>query len=205
MCALDLFVDVQVKRFCLHEREVKGSRFKVESLKSKTIPDFLSAGRRVLRGGDYFRAGAAAFCSCRKSGSKLPHSKLELAGFLARPALDDDLGLGEKFHGVAPLAMENAEETFFPAAEGKIGHRRGYPDIDADISCGRFVTELARGGSARGKERSLVSVGAATKKFHGFINRVGVNQAEYGAEDFRIGKLAGGGQSVQNRGRQKIS
>jgi hypothetical protein len=29
VCALDLFVDVQVERFCLHEREVKGSKLKV--------------------------------------------------------------------------------------------------------------------------------------------------------------------------------
>src|SRR5712664_418102 len=29
VCALDLFVDVQVKRPCLHAREVKGSKLKV--------------------------------------------------------------------------------------------------------------------------------------------------------------------------------
>src|SRR6267378_2487128 len=86
------------------------------------------------------------------SGRWLPHSKLKFAGFLARPALDHDFRFGEKFHGVAALAVEDAKETFFPAAEGEIGHRRGYADVDADISRRGFVAELAGGGTAGGEE-----------------------------------------------------
>src|SRR4029077_33679 len=115
---------------------------------------------------------------------------LELAGFLARPALDDDFGFGEEFDGVAALAVEDAEETFLPAAEGEIGHRRGDADIDADISRGRFVAEFARGGTTGGEERGLVAVRTAAEKFHGFVNGIGVNQTEHGTENFRVGKLA---------------
>ena len=86
--------------------------------------------------------------------------------------------------------MKDAEETFFPAAEGEIGHGRGDADVDADISGGRFVAELAGGGAAGGEKRGLVAVGAAAEKFHGFVDGVGVNEAEDGAEDFCVGELS---------------
>src|ERR671922_977632 len=93
----------------------------------------------------------------------------EFAGFLARPALDHDFGFGEKFNGVASLPVKNAEKAFFPSAEGEIGHGRGNPDVDANVACRRFVTELARRRAAGGEERSLVPVRAAAEKFHGVV------------------------------------
>src|SRR5713226_6869907 len=184
------------KGFVVIGLKVKSSKLKVQSLKSKSN---------------------GACCVPLQSEKQIPRfarndnllqsfgTRLELARLLARPALDHDFRFGEKFHRVASLAVENAEETLFPPAEGEIGHGRGDADIDADISRGRFVAEFARGGAACGEERCLVAVGTAAKKFHGFINRVGVNQTEHGTEDFRVGKLAGGRQSVKNRGRQEIS
>src|SRR5258708_5282532 len=140
-----------------------------------------------------------------KSGSKLPRSALELTGFLARPALDDNFGFGEKFDGVAALAVKDAEEAFFPATERKIGHGSSHADINADVPCGRFITEFARGGTASGEVGRLVPVGAAAEKHHGFVDGIRMNQTEHGTEDFRIGELAVGGQTVQNRGSDEIS
>src|SRR6266850_2159234 len=114
----------------------------------------------------------------RCNGFVVMRSSLELARFLARPALDDDFGFGEKFDGVAALAVEDSEETLFPSAEWEIGH--------------------GGGGTARGEKRGLVAVRAAAQKIHGFVNRIGVNETEYRAEDFRIGKLAGGRQAIKN-------
>jgi len=101
---------------------------------------------------------------------RAPHSILKLARFLARPALDDDFGFGEKFNGVASLAVEDAEEAFFPSAEREIGHGCGDADIDADIPGRRLIAEFAGGGAAGGEERGLVAVGAAAQKIHGFVN-----------------------------------
>src|SRR6267143_3838490 len=130
---------------------------------------------------------------------------LELSCLLARPALDDDFGFGEEFNGVASLAMKNAEEAFFPSAEGEISHRGGDADVDADISRGGPVPELASGGTAGGEKRGLVAVEAAAQKIHGFIDGIGVNQTEHRAEDFRIGKLAGGGQAIEDGWREEIT
>src|SRR5882672_9901479 len=141
----------------------------------------------------------------RRKGFVIMRRSLELARFLARPALDDDFGFGEKFNGVASLPVKDAEETFFPSAEWEIGHRGGDADIDADIPRGGLVAKFAGGGTAGGEERGLVAVGAAAQKFHGFINRIGVNQAEYWAKDFRVGKLAGGRQAIEDGWRKEIT
>src|SRR5260370_24490356 len=95
---------------------------------------------------------------------------IELACFLARPALDHDLGFGEEFDGVASLAVQDAKKTFFPAAEGEIGHRSGDADIDADISGWRFVAEFAGRRTAGGKELGLIAIRTAPKQFHAFVN-----------------------------------
>src|SRR6267142_859709 len=141
----------------------------------------------------------------RCNGFVVMRSSLELARFLARPALDDDFGFGEKFDGVAALAVEDSEETLFPSAEWEIGHRGGDADIDADIARGSLVTEFAGGGTAGGEKRGLVAVRAAAQKIHGFINRIGVNETEYRAEDFRIGKPAGGRQAIKDGWREEIA
>src|SRR6266851_289833 len=174
------------------------SKLKVQSQKSRTRS-------RLHYNACESRAAAGAYGNSRKSGSKPPHSRLKLARFLARPALDDDFRFGEEFNRVAALAVKDAKETFFPAAEGEIGHGGGDANIDADISCRRFVTELARGGTAGCEERCLISVGTAAEKVHGLLNGISVNHAEDGTEDFGIGQLAGGGQSVKNRGGEEIS
>jgi hypothetical protein len=101
--------------------------------------------------------------------------------------------------------VENSKKTFFPAAEGEIGHRCGNADIDADISGRGFVAEFASGRAASGEKGRLISVGAATQEFHGFVDGIGVNQTEHGAEDFRVGKLARGRQAIKNGGREKIA
>src|SRR5712664_1273451 len=129
----------------------------------------------------------------------------KLACLLARPALHDNFGFGEKFDGVAALAVKDAEETLFPAAEGEIGHRSGDADIDADIPRRGLVAEFAGGGTAGGEKRGLVTVGAAAQKFHGFIDRIGVNETEYRAKDLRVGKLAGGRQAIKDGWSKEIT
>src|SRR6201988_5088805 len=101
----------------------------------------------------------------------------EFAGLLTRPALDHNFGFGEKFYGVASLAVKNAEEAFLPSAEREISHRGGDADINADIACRSFVAELPRRRAARGEKRGLISVRTTTQKFHGLVNRIGVNEA----------------------------
>src|SRR5467141_3184608 len=129
----------------------------------------------------------------------------KLACLLARPALDDNFGFGKKFDGVAALAVKDAEETLFPAAEGEIGHRSGNADIDADIPRRGLVSEFAGGGTAGGEKRGLVAVGAAAQKFHGVVNRIGMNQTEHGTEDFRVAKRAGGRQAIEDGWREEIA
>src|SRR5436309_11641675 len=68
---------------------------------------------------------------------------LEFARVVFRPAFHDDFLVGVKLDGVAALPMHVAEKAVFPAAEREIRHRRGDPDVDADISCGCFVAESA--------------------------------------------------------------
>src|SRR6202790_3242830 len=98
---------------------------------------------------------------------------LELAGFLARPALDYDFGFCVELDGVAALAVEDAEEAFFPAAEGEIGHGRSDADVDADVSGGGFVAETAGRGAVRGEEGGLIAVGTTAGGVHGFVHGVG--------------------------------
>src|SRR5271168_1753447 len=132
-------------------------------------------------------------------------TKSELAGFLAGPALYYDFGFGEKFHGVPALAVEDAEETFFPAAEGEIGHGSGDADVDADVAGGGFVAEATGGGAVGGEERGLVAVGAAAEEVHGFVHGIGVDEAEDGAENFCVGELAGGREAVENGGSKEAA
>src|SRR5215472_7747058 len=117
---------------------------------------------------------------------------LEFASFLPRPALDHDFRLGEKLDGIASLSVKNAEETFLPAAEREIRHRRGNTDVNADVARRGLVAEFARGRAARGKKRCLISVRAATEKFHGFVHGIGMNQAEHRSKNLRVRQLAGG-------------
>src|SRR5712692_4243652 len=184
------------KGFVVIGLKVKSSKLKVQSLKSKSN---------------------GACCVPLQSEKQIPRfarndnllqsfgTRLELACFLARPALDHDFRFGEKFHRVASLTVENTEETLFPATEGEIGHGRGNPDVDADIARGRFVAEFSRGGAAGREKRGLIPVRAAAEKFHRLIDGIGVDQAQHWAKNFRMRELACGGQPVQNRGLQEIS
>ena len=81
----------------------------------------------------------------------------------------------------------------------------GYANVDTDISRGGLVAEFAGGGTAGGEKRGLVPVGAAAQKLHGFVNRIGMNQTEDWAKDFRIGKLAGGRQAIKDGWRKEIA
>src|ERR1700692_706930 len=114
---------------------------------------------------------------------------LELARMFFGPAFDYDFFVGVELDGVAALAVEVAEETVLPSAEGEVGHGRGDSDVDADVAGGRFVAEAARGRSARGEERRLIAVGAAFQKGEGFIHAVGVNKAEHGTENLCVSEI----------------
>src|SRR5215472_8149534 len=131
--------------------------------------------------------------------SRLPTACLEFAGFLARPAFDDDLGFRVKLYGVLPLGMENAEEAFLPPVEREIGHRRSYTDVDPDISGRRFVAEFARRGAAGGEQRSLVAIGALAHEIDCLIDVVRVHQAQHRAENLGIGQRTGRRHAIQNR------
>src|ERR1700730_2571410 len=112
-----------------------------------------------------------------ESGVKPPHPKLKFARFLARPALHDDFRFGVELHGVAPLSVQNTEETFFPSAERKISHGRGDADVDANISGGRFLAKLSGSSAAGRKKRSLISIRTAAQKFQGRIDGIDVHKA----------------------------
>src|SRR3954466_1929738 len=89
-----------------------------------------------------------SFClrtiSSRFMGSPLS----ELARPLFGPALDDDFLFCVELDRVAPLAMQDAEEAVFPSAEWEVSHRRGDPDVHADVPRRSFVAELACCGAA---------------------------------------------------------
>src|SRR3984957_3297125 len=121
------------------------------------------------------------------------------------PTFDDYFFVGVELDGVAALAVEIAEETVFPSAEGEVGHGRGYADVDSDVAGGSFVTKAAGGSSARGEQRRLVAVGAALKEGEGVVHVVGVDEAKDGAEDFRVGEVAGFGNVVEDGGLDEVA
>src|SRR5208283_6086558 len=99
-------------------------------------------------------------------------ARSELAGFLARPALNHDFGVGVKLHRVFALGVQYTEEAFFPSIEGEIGHGRGDADVDSDVSGRRFVAELARRCATGCEKRSLVAIGALADELDGFIDGI---------------------------------
>src|ERR1700719_1802352 len=103
---------------------------------------------------------------------------LEFAAVLFGPAFNYYFFVGVELDGIAALAVEIAEEAVLPSAKGEVGHGRGDSDVDADVASGRFVTEAARGRSARGEQRSLIAVGAALEEGQSVVHAVGVNEAE---------------------------
>src|SRR5919109_1960824 len=103
------------------------------------------------------RIGSASIREIRGDFSKF-------ARVLFGPALDYNFFLGIKLDGIAALSVHDAKEAVFPPTERKISHGRGYTDVDPDISGGRFVTEPARGRTARREQRSLIAVRAVLQK-----------------------------------------
>src|SRR5450432_550364 len=130
---------------------------------------------------------------------------LEFSAVLFGPTFDDYFLVGVKLDRVTALAVEIAEETVLPSAEGEVGHGRGDSDVDADVAGGRFVAEAACGRSARRKQRRLVAVGAAFEERKSFVHAVGVNKAEDGAEDFGVGEIAGGRNVIEDCRVHKVS
>jgi len=61
------------------------------------------------------------------------------------PAFNDNFLLGIELHGIATLPVHHAEKAVFPSTEGKIRHRSGYADVDANVSGGSLVAEAAGG------------------------------------------------------------
>src|SRR5581483_10273507 len=129
----------------------------------------------------------------------------ELPAVLAAPALDNNFLVGVELNGVTSLAVHGPEEAFLPATEGKIGHRGGHTDVDADVSRRRLIAEFARRRAAGGEDRSLISVRAAGQERDCLIYVVRWNQAENGAENFGGRELAAGRYLVQYSGAHKIS
>src|SRR5579863_1826474 len=121
------------------------------------------------------------------------------------PALDYYFLVGVELDSVTALAVEIAEETVLPSAEREIGHGRGYADVDANVSGGRFVTEAARGRATRGEQRRLVAVGASLEEGESFVHAAGVDQAENRPEDFRIRKIARRRNVIEDRGVHEVS
>src|SRR5260370_23664439 len=132
-------------------------------------------------------------------------SILEFPAVLFGPAFDYYFLVGVELDGIAALAVEIAEEAVLPSAEGEVGHGCGDPDVDADVSRGRFVAEAARGRSARGEERCVISIGAAFEEGERIVHVVGVNQAQDGAEDLCVGEVAAGGNIVEDRGIDEVA
>src|ERR1700675_4226921 len=93
------------------------------------------------------------------------------------PASDNYFFIGVELDRIAALAVEVAEETVFPSAEGEVGHGRGDSDVDADVAGGSFVAEAARGRSAGGEERGLITVGATFEEGEGVVHIVRMDQA----------------------------
>src|SRR5713226_3547342 len=114
----------------------------------------------------------------------------KLPSVLVYPSLDDDLLVRVKLDGVTSLAEKVAEETVLPSREREKSHWRGYSDVDADVACGGLVPKPACCGSARCEKRSLVAIGTPLQERHCFVHVVGMDQTQYRAKDFRIGKLA---------------
>src|ERR1700732_2282363 len=117
-------------------------------------------------------------------------SLLELAAVLFGPAFDDNFLVGIELDGVAALPVEIAEEAVLPSTEREISHRRGNSNVDADISRGCFITEAARGRTARREQRGLIAVGTALEEGERFAQVASVDQAEHRTEDFGVGQLA---------------
>src|ERR1700691_1993392 len=101
----------------------------------------------------------------------------ELSAVLFGPAFNYYLLVCIELDGVAALAVEIAEEAVLPSTEGEVGHGRGDSDVDTDVAGGSFVTEAARGRSARGKQRCLIAVGAAFEEGQRGVHVFGVDEA----------------------------
>src|SRR5579863_9282644 len=130
---------------------------------------------------------------------------LKFSRMLVAPAFDDHFFVGIELDGVASLCVHVAEETAFPAGEGEIGHGGGYADVDADVSCRGFVAETAGGRAAGSEKGSLVAIRATLQEGDCFVHVSGVDQAEHGAENFRVGEFTRGGHTIENGGLHEIS
>src|SRR5579864_3419070 len=67
-----------------------------------------------------------------EKGTCLDAEVLKFPGPVAWPALNHYLLVGVKLHAIAPLAVENAEETVLPSAEREVGHGSRNPNVYAD-------------------------------------------------------------------------
>src|SRR5581483_7565822 len=123
----------------------------------------------------------------------------KFSGVLFRPALDHNLLLGIKLHGVTTLSMHDIEETVFPTTEWKIRYGCGDINIYVNVSRRGFIAEAARGRTTRREQRRLVAECAALEERDRLIHIVGVNKAEHWTEDFGICELAGRWQIVEYR------
>src|SRR5271166_3522247 len=121
------------------------------------------------------------------------------------PALDDYLLFGVELDGVTPLCVQIAEEAGLPPAEREVGDGGSDADVDADVACRSFVPEAACCCAAGGEERGSVAVFALADDADGLFQRVGVDEAEHGAEDFGGRKFACGRNPVNDGGSDEVA
>src|SRR4051812_16294410 len=101
-----------------------------------------------------------------------------------KPARHGHLLLGVELDGFGALDVEVAEEGFVPAGEGEPGHGGGDADVDADHAGVEVMLELSRRITVLSKDRGAVAVFAVSADGEGFVERLGADDGEYGAEDF---------------------
>ena len=104
-----------------------------------------------------------------------------------------------------PCPCRSPKKLFFHPLNGKVSHGRGDADVDPDVARRRFVAEAARSGSARREQRRLIAVGTTFQEGQRFVQAAGVNEAQHGTENLRVGDLAGGWHIVEDRRLHEVS
>jgi hypothetical protein len=72
----------------------------------------------------------------------------------------------------APCPWRSPKKLSFQPLKGKKRHGRRHADIDADVACGRFIAELAGGGSAAGEQAGHIAPGALVHEVNSVVDGV---------------------------------
>src|SRR5215469_1101471 len=128
--------------------------------------------------------------ACPRDPGKFAARILEFTRVLFGPALDHHFLFRIELYRIPPLPVLHAKEAVLPAAEREISHWCSHTDIDTDIPCRSFISELPRCRTAGGKQRSLIPVSTLLKKHQPLIQILGMHQAEHRPKDLRIRECA---------------